>query len=151
MNEMKRILRVGGKALVYVWAKEQKRNNIPSTYLKVKKDEVSAAVEAASGSDIRDVASEHASHQELESQPPSNLPIHVNRTEFVKQDLLVPWNLRGKNIPKDAQGESKIYHRYYHVFEANELEVLCCRMEGIHIVNSYYDQGNWCVIFERTE
>ena len=39
--------------------------------------------------------------------------------------------------------------RYYHVFEERELEELVEKVEGLVVVESYYDQGNWCSVLER--
>ena len=39
--------------------------------------------------------------------------------------------------------------RYYHVFEEGELEELVKKVEGLVVVESYYDQGNWCSVLER--
>ncbi|UYV77552.1 ALKBH8 [Cordylochernes scorpioides] len=68
LQELARVLRPGGLALVYVWALEQDGPDGPSKYLKPQS--------------IADP-----------SQPASNtiLPIHTNRTRFQSQDLFVPW------------------------------------------------------------
>ena len=39
--------------------------------------------------------------------------------------------------------------RYYHVFEEGELEELVAKVEELVVVESYYDQGNWCSVLER--
>ena len=39
--------------------------------------------------------------------------------------------------------------RYYHVFEEGELEELVKKVEDLVVVESYYDQGNWCSVLER--
>jgi len=39
--------------------------------------------------------------------------------------------------------------RYYHVFEEGELEELVEKVEELVVVESYYDQGNWCSVLER--
>lgn len=70
-----------------------------------------------------------------------NLPVHTNRKQFQHQDVLVPWKLRNE--------ENNTFLRYYHVFEEHELENLCRRVEGVHVCNSYYDQGNWCVLIKK--
>ncbi|XP_015793548.1 alkylated DNA repair protein alkB homolog 8-like isoform X2 [Tetranychus urticae] len=74
----------------------------------------------------------------IESAP--NLPVHCNRTEFKQQDLFVPW--KNKNQDKE-------FLRYYHVFREHELELLFSDVHGVEIIESYYDQGNWCVIFQK--
>ncbi|XP_041270632.1 alkylated DNA repair protein alkB homolog 8 [Onychostruthus taczanowskii] len=91
------------------------------------------------------------------------LPVHTNRTSFHSQDLLVPWHLKGGTkkkeesvdtmlVPggsKELQELSPVFHRYYHVFCAGELEAVCRSLDYVRVQKSYYDQGNWCVILEK--
>ena len=72
--EMLRVLRVGGRCLVYVWARDQRRGERNSTYLSEKR--LGKASEDPSG----------------ESRP-FGLPVHTNRSNFKHADLLVPWKL----------------------------------------------------------
>ena len=78
----------------------------------------------------------------------TNLPVHVNRTEFKQQDMLVPWQLKGKNIVENEKSDNT-YHRFYHVFKKGELELLCSKVQDCKVIHSYYDQGNWAVILEK--
>ncbi|KAK7500596.1 hypothetical protein BaRGS_00008171 [Batillaria attramentaria] len=81
------------------------------------------------------------------------LQVHVNRTEFKQQDMLVPWKLKkshqdtmkGSGDPRD----DATFHRYYHVFRQGELEALCAEVADCSIKSSYYDQGNWCVVLQK--
>ena len=70
--EMLRVLRVGGRCLVYVWARDQRRGERNSTYLSEKK------------------TSKVLEDQNEESHP-FGLPVHTNRSNFKHSDLLVPW------------------------------------------------------------
>ena len=79
----------------------------------------------------------------------SKLQVHVNRTEFKQQDLLVPWQLKGKGKPKEVGSDINTFHRFYHVFKKGELEVLCAKIPHCKVIHSYYDQGNWAVILEK--
>ena len=45
--------------------------------------------------------------------------------------------------------DSIVYLRFYHVFENRELENLFYKIENVKIIESYHEQGNWCVIFEK--
>lgn len=131
IKEIYRILKTGGRALIYVWAKEQKSSN----YINSKK---------IADEECYDNSYPH-------NQAPSSvafitendiLPIHSNRTQFQHKDLLVPWNIRLKDT------EETCHLRYYHVFEENELDKLCVEL-GAEILNSYYDDGNWCVEIKK--
>ena len=74
LMEMLRVLRVGGRCLVYVWARDQRRGERNSTYLSEKRLEKTP--EDPSG-ELR----------------PFGLPVHTNRSNFKHADLLVPWKL----------------------------------------------------------
>lgn len=120
---MSRILVPGGRALIYVWAKNQEANKQESSYLRQNKNNKCTN----------------------ESVPLSTtLPIHENRTKFQHQDILVPWKLKN-----NKEYTENTFLRYYHVFEENELELLLNEIPFIKITKSYYDQGNWCAVFER--
>lgn len=152
-EEIIRVLKPGGKVLIYVWAKEQKLNNSPSNYLKsgenhVKQSEINSkqfnlkcSVEDTS---LRTGVEE--SSEQKGGRTPGNLPlpVHTNRMEFTQkeQDILVPWKLQRKNI------ETSTHLRYYHVFQKNELEDICFRCK-FKILDSYYDNGNWCVLLTK--
>lgn len=219
LKEMARVLRIGGQGLVYVWAMEQQRGKKKSAYLKQnkanRKDEghgeyvgANATNDTDTESGKSDSFSSGLKKQVMQESPKSQvlqdapLPVHVNRTEFVQQDMLVPWKLKpqikkdtkekGKNKKSDSssnsisdndkssivcdnqqpkqveskhgnsstaasvlcdttvEGQEPVFHRYYHVFKQGELEALCGKLEGLKVVKSYYDEGNWCVIFEKS-
>ena len=55
-----------------------------------------------------------------------------------------------KGEKTEDNGQKQLFHRYYHVFREGELEALVEQVEPkVRIVESYYDQGNWCVIFQK--
>lgn len=123
-----RLLRVGGKALITVWAKDQSKSN----YLDKNKDSVLDQ------------------NQTRVTVAGINLPVHENRTQFLHNDLLVPWKLRKvqKNETLSNDSENTLL-RYYHVFEENELDILCSSIANLKIENSFYEEGNWCVICKK--
>lgn len=140
MSEMIRILRPQGKALIYVWAKNQEVQN-ESNYLKQKYRKNRKDQDPKKEFDVTS----------FENLP---LPVHTNRTQFEHTDLLVPWKLKASKSKSNNENDSKddnpkTFLRYYHVFEEQELEKMCSQFENILIVKSYYDQGNWCVIIQK--
>ncbi|KAH3834682.1 hypothetical protein DPMN_108015 [Dreissena polymorpha] len=225
--ELLKILRPGGKALIYVWAIEQELNKIKSKHLKDKQNTQQLEERVSSqllmkdthpcASDIIDVNEDtnldekkHVNEQEvgyskrdtgvinsaLESkhtiQPladmqstqssndrykmcdndadrqvecctsddvlnsssqakdkPQKLEVHINRTCFKQQDVLVPWQLKSKTENQDADNLQNTFHRFYHVFRQGELEDLCRSVGCCKVLKSYYDQGNWAVIVEK--
>lgn len=162
MEEMVRILRPGGRALIYVWAKDQVRHNTLSSYLKQDRKNRNKECNSSLNSvpQYNNIStSAGTSINEVSSQFPS-LPIHTNRTQFQHQDLLVPWKLKAAASTEPDQKredsclekgshEVPTFYRYYHVFDEGELERLCSSVKGAKVVQSYYDQGNWCVILQR--
>lgn len=145
---MIRILRIGGKALIYVWAKNQELKTKSSYLRQNKKNNRKPSEEKPTDDDS------HEPNQ-IDSNQISNfhLPIHTNRTQFEHTDVLVPWKLKNStsaSTVNDSDGQSsKTFLRYYHVFEEFELENICKQFKEISIEKSYYDQGNWCVILQK--
>lgn len=133
--EIIRLLRVGGKALIYVWAKDQNRNE-KSSYLKQdRKNRKSTSCVQASNTTKKVNVGENIA-----------LAVHTNRKQFAEQDMLVPWKLKGTEIENKNESE---FLRFYHVFQDQELLLLVESFKNVNILKYYYDQGNWCVIFEK--
>ncbi|RAL10768.1 tRNA (carboxymethyluridine(34)-5-O)-methyltransferase [Aspergillus homomorphus CBS 101889] len=86
----------GGKALIYVWALEQK--------------------DSRRGWDKGD-----------------------------QQDRMVPWVMKGT---ASAGSEPQVFHRYYHLYQASELEQNINEAGG-HVLDSGYEKDNWWVIATR--
>uniref|UniRef100_A0A182N2V9 Fe2OG dioxygenase domain-containing protein n=1 Tax=Anopheles dirus TaxID=7168 RepID=A0A182N2V9_9DIPT len=140
--EMLRVLRPGGRALIYVWAKNQEANARKSSYLRQNRHNNKPSSEDASAN--ADSAPVHVERVVATGVTDCTLPVHTNRTQFQHQDLLVPWKLRSSD-----SAEKATFLRYYHVFEEHELDRLCLVSGQLEVVESYYDQGNWCVVLEK--
>lgn len=104
LKEICRILKPSGKALVTVWAKEQKYKNKESFYISQKSGQ----------------------QKPKESDEPENPLIHKFGNEFEKKDLFVAWHYNKKTMKKneeatdkkseiDSNKEDKVYLRFYHV------------------------------------
>ncbi|OQR97209.1 alkylated DNA repair protein alkB 8 [Thraustotheca clavata] len=67
------------------------------------------------------------------------------------QDCMVPWNL-DKRYAKDASESTKpiVVQRYCHMFKEGELDTLVRLCGNATIIDSYYDESNWAVIFTKT-
>ena len=159
------MLRPGGKSLISVWAFEQELNRQKSNYLKesrIKQKHLHQTEDSKQSSCdalMRKNLSSSCSEESYKS-----LDVHVNRTPFEKQDLLVPWQKKDKcsdlNTSREncvsgdcSVGEKKpkiVYHRFYHVFKEGELNELVQFISDARIIETYYDNGNWCVILEKT-
>lgn len=135
-----RVLRVGGRTLIYVWARNQRSDNRQSSYLRQnKRNQTTAACDDDGSMIVPKKTQEYV----------GGLPVHTNRTQFAAQDMLVPWKLKETNVISEEGGGETTFLRFYHVFEENELEALCERVRCARVERSYYDQGNWCVILEK--
>lgn len=141
INEILRVLRHGGKALVYVWAFEQDGPEGPSNYLKLSKQAIKINNKNENTTEIQ-------LNECTDSPKTIKMPVHKNRTNFVEQDMLVPWKEKKSCQSAVEDSEITIHHRYYHVFYEGELENLVTENEGC-ILSSYYDKGNWCVLFQK--
>jgi len=120
LSEIFRVLSSGGRALIYVWAKNQHHLDEGSVFASKQSCSKDCSL------DICDRASAEFSF----------LPIHNRQTDFEDNDLLVPWVNKRKGV----------HHRYYHVFDEGELENLIGEVKvNAKIIESYYDQGNWVV------
>ncbi|XP_043188297.1 mucin-5AC-like, partial [Amphibalanus amphitrite] len=54
--------------------------------------------------------------------------------------------------PRPDQGGTFGHHRYYHVFREGELDRLISKyVDNLHIISSYYDHANWCVVAEKVQ
>jgi len=178
VSQLLKILRPGGQALIYVWAVEQERNKVKSKYLK-KAEHGQQEIETTKLCSNSETASENAeqvscsndsmdtacksnkgeeteeAHRQADSKhngesSSKRLEVHVNRTHFKQQDVLVPWQLKKAGSDGDSGDQPGVtYHRFYHVFQQGELEQLCLSVGNCRIVKSNYDQGNWTVILEK--
>lgn len=133
LEALKRIvelLKVGGRALIYVWAFEQKLKDGKTTnYVKDSREEK------------KDELSRELEHLSVESE----MPVHCNRTKFEEQDVLVPWKIKSAN----SSDQAKTLLRYYHVFKEGELDALVSQITNVSLIKSYFDQGNWCAVLEK--
>ncbi|XP_061923234.1 alkylated DNA repair protein alkB homolog 8-like [Entelurus aequoreus] len=158
-KELLRLLKPGGRALIYVWALEQEHQQQKSKYLKDRN-----LPEERDSTNRQDGAHQRPAGDD-------KLSVHTNRTAFSSQDLLVPWHLKEKS-PKGSKDSSPnspasrkcpsvtprgianspapVFHRYYHVFQQGELERLCAQLQGVRVLSGYHDQGNWCLILEKS-
>lgn len=75
------------------------------------------------------------------------------KKKYAEQDVMIPWHLQKRfeidqSDPTDNT-ESKVYHRYYHLFKEGELEDLISNIEELKVVESYWDVDNWYVCAEK--
>ncbi|KAG8198681.1 hypothetical protein JTE90_015508 [Oedothorax gibbosus] len=57
-----------------------------------------------------------------------------------------------ESLPGNDSGGMMSYHRYYHVFRQGELDSLIeNHVDNLHILSSYYDHANWCIVAEKVQ
>lgn len=132
VRELVRLLKPGGRALIYVWALEQEHNKQRSKYLKDpskepsygghnpteedKSAEGSASPQRAVNGDTgvtgdsrhpTEVSSPVGRKPDEDQVHRGKLSVHTNRTAFDSQDLLVPWHLKDEKakVEKGRKGE----------------------------------------------
>lgn len=162
VQEIARVLCKGGRALIYVWARDQRLQDKMSTYLKQnRKNRQNTAIQSAFKGDKNNSVtgsgtspSENnlctsADSESCEFTGSLPLPVHVNRTNFKHSDILVPWKLKEKHRQESNEGEPQTFYRYYHVFEEDELTRMCIEIPQIQVLETKYDQGNWSVLLRK--
>lgn len=85
----------------------------------------------------------------------TRLQVH-DGSVFTQADMLVPWESATKPsavaapcASGDAPTDAPLL-RYYHLFVEGELDALVAQVSDCRLLNSFHEQGNWFVEFERT-
>ncbi|XP_035011135.1 alkylated DNA repair protein alkB homolog 8 [Hippoglossus stenolepis] len=101
VRELVRLLKPGGRALIYVWAFEQEHNKQRSKYLKDQNigqpgnlSPVNNTAEDRQEPCVEERERPVDSMQDVSKVTDGKLSVHTNRTAFNTQDLLVPWHLK---------------------------------------------------------
>lgn len=137
LKELERVLHIGGKACVTVWALEQtqpgeaSQNGVVVESIYLRNRTKNAHLETV---------------EETSNLISNKLCVHDGKN-FRQQDMLVPWQ-----ITTSINENQKQFLRYYHLFVAGELEnIVKNELKNCKLVNNSeeYEQGNWAVIFEK--
>ena len=163
LEELVRVLKPGGRALVTVWATQQED---PSKFDKWSPIELRASDEAIASCD------DSASY--CTSRPPKPSSWAADRQQ-PSTDYFVPWHLpfhraegaleaaKAQAAACDADGadalqrpvhldpvkKAVVFSRFYHVFERGELDSLAAQLSDAHVSDSFYDKDNWCIALTK--
>ncbi|KAI7736201.1 hypothetical protein M8C21_033529 [Ambrosia artemisiifolia] len=163
VEELVRVVKVGGHVLITVWAVEQEDGTLVDKWRPLSRKYLDEWIGPGSPR-VRSVGS-----VSLESIPETEVSVgnkEVSGDEKDKQqEYFVPWHLpyhraevSGASVGAVENGLARkddvkgaiVYDRYYHVFGEGELERLVSGMKNAVIVDQFYDKSNWCVILEKT-
>ena len=139
LAELARVLRVGGRALVTVWALEQAE---PERTLRKWEPIVQPS---AAGTTEEGSAAAGAGEYFV----PWHLPMH--RPEFGAAARAAAADVAAARPEATAPprvDEAKgavVFRRYYHLFAAGELAVLAGRVPGLRLDAEFFDASNWVV------
>ncbi|CAL4091563.1 unnamed protein product [Meganyctiphanes norvegica] len=98
-----------------------------------------------------------AREKQATSKSPSPLTrsgsLDLDKAEFLQRELSHEASLStSQDSLQSDMGGAPTLHRYYHVFREGELDQLIERyVHNLHIISSYYDHANWCVIAEKVQ
>ncbi|XP_071737740.1 tRNA (carboxymethyluridine(34)-5-O)-methyltransferase [Rutidosis leptorrhynchoides] len=177
IDELVRVVKIGGHVLITVWAVEQEDRNLLNKWTPLTGKYLEEWIGPSSPVSSPRVRS--SSSVTLESIPEIEVSgsneeikgfgdVGIKNGDDIKdkqQEYFVPWHLpyhraevSGASIGavenglarKDDQKGAIVYDRYYHVFGEGELERLVSGMKNAVIVDRFYDKSNWCVILEKT-
>ena len=163
LEELVRVLKAGGRALVTVWATQQED---PTKFDKWSPIELGASDEVSAGPD--------ASASLCTSQSPKPSIWAADR-QHPSTDYFVPWHLpfhRAEGALEAAKAQAAardagaadalqrpvrldtvknavVFSRFYHVFEHGELDSLAEQLRDAHVSDSFYDKDNWCIVLTK--
>ncbi|KAA8494171.1 Alkylated DNA repair protein alkB-like 8 [Porphyridium purpureum] len=123
LREMARVLTIGGKGIVYVWAREQEHEHKTIDRWIALSD---LGVDGAENNDYL-----------------APWLVHVGAREDWKARALElggEWDHTRRGV--------KVY-RYYHLFEGDELVSLVQSLGNVRVCSSFYERSNWGCVFER--
>eukprot|EP00127_Corallochytrium_limacisporum_P007442 Clim_evm45s251 gene=Clim_evmTU45s251 len=143
LQELVRVLKVGGDALITVWAIEQDQQ---SRWRFEEKDMLVPWMVP------REMLQENPSRNNETTKPSGTSGSSATSAE--EREALAKAG-RIKDFVKDPTGTlenaNKVtLQRYCHLFEEGELEGLCRQLPNVELMRVFYDRSNWCVHLRKT-
>lgn len=131
LDEITRILKIGGRAIITAWATEQQDMAKLTKWHKL----------------------DPPSAQDSEYNSPNDylVPWHVPLHRAEAASLYCNSSNINHGGEVDLAKNSIVFKRYYHLFAPGELERLVSLTQCATLVDSFYDRDNWCIIIQRKE
>ena len=143
IRECMRVVKVGGDALFYAWALEQKL------------DEIEKPDGAKSQRVVQEGVSGHR-FAEPDNLVPWHLKRHQKKGEKPTEDELqaaaeeAQRAFVAEHATFDKEKNAFVFMRYCHVYRQGELEELVKQLEpAVKLVRVYFDTGNWAMILRK--
>jgi len=170
VTELCRIVRPGGRILIYVWALEQdskkfkEPDNFVSWTLQPQFAAASSSPSAPSSSSSSGANKKAAKKTRKSKTADDATSLHSQRQQEQQHQqkqqgsssssstpTQLPENKRGEPGGEEPRPSSEpvVYQRFYHVFRKGELEELLQESGMATIVDSGYDHENWFVVAQR--
>ncbi|CAM9611205.1 unnamed protein product [Discosporangium mesarthrocarpum] len=164
LQELERVLCVGGQVLIYAWAMEQDGDSRRSfahqdvlvpwhfgdQHTKLQ-DTGHTQVERIPEPQSQEATDTMAYDMFEDKISGSSLGGHDERNRSPLRSSPVPTHgVRVEGPGRGGKGGSVVYQRYCHVYTEGELELLVRNScVGLQVVKSYYDRSNWCVVAKK--
>jgi alkylated DNA repair protein alkB homolog 8 len=130
LEELRRILKPGGRAIITVWVSEQSDQRKFAKWKRLNNNSTNG-----------DTTSSSSSSSNTDYFVPWNIPLYRAEAAAVAAAGTV-----------DRQKNTVVFQRYYHLFNEGELEELIEKqVTGVGLRSSVYDADNWVVEMVREE
>ncbi|KRX00371.1 hypothetical protein PPERSA_10870 [Pseudocohnilembus persalinus] len=166
LREIHRVLNKEGRALIYVWAMEQKERKFQEQDIFVPWHNQFKFEEELEKKQKTKKTQKKVDEDKKESEEQNqNNDVKQNKQEEEDEDQISQEEKKKMEAEKyqqkigvdqkvskvDAEKQSVVYKRYYHVFIKGELEALVEKSGLFDIEDSYFDHANWAVILRKKQ
>lgn len=136
LEELRRILKPGGRAVITVWVSEQSDQRKFAKWKRLDSNKSGGDADADGGTVTTSTSSSCTDYF-----VPWNIPLYRAEAAAVAAAGTL-----------DRQKNTVVFQRYYHLFNEGELEDLVeNHVEGVELKSSVYDADNWVVEMMREE
>jgi len=155
LRELVRVVRPGGRGLVYAWAYEQaegsKRVFAGQDVMVPWHLQGGALRQGGAGSGGEAEEGKEPKWAAEDSHASTPIELESGGGDFKPASAAASASARGLLHGVAVQEKhAVVYQRYCHVYRAGELEALLACVEGAALEEAFFDAGNWCISFRKT-